>query len=125
MADFCLRLGAGAAVQLATAALQHQQLQAVRSFDLRDALQSQNNPCTCPHHGTTDCQCNYVVLLAYDMAASHNRAQPAGRIVIHSYDGTTWLSVPTPDEEPQVLANPHANRRLLHVIAEIMYEAAV
>jgi hypothetical protein len=125
MADFSLRLGAEAAVQLATTALERQQLRAVRNFDLRDALHSQNSPCTCPHHGTTDCQCNYVVLLAYDMAASTPRAQPAGKIVIHSHNGTTWLSVPTADEGPQVAVDPRADRRLLRAVAEVMYEAAL
>lgn len=124
MADFSLRLGPEAAVQLVTAALERQQLRAVRSFDLRDALQWQDCSCTCPHHGTPDCQCNYVVLLAHNMTATNPGVQPAGRIVIHSHNGTTWLSVPAPDEEPQVLGEGHADQRLLRAVAEVMYEAA-
>jgi hypothetical protein len=124
MGDFSLRLGAEAAVQLTTAALERQQFRAVRNFDLRAALHSQDSPCTCPHHGTTDCQCNYVVLLTYDTAASNRSSQPEGRIVIHSHNGTTWLSVPAPDEELQAPGNAHANQRLLRAVAEVIYEAA-
>jgi hypothetical protein len=125
MADFDLRLDAEAAVQLATDALERHHLRVVRNFDLRNALQTQDSPCTCPHHGTADCECNYVVLLVYDRAPTPDWATPpAGKIVIHSHDGMTWLSVPAMAEEPQHHQGSQADRRLLRALAEVVCEAA-
>lgn len=47
-----------------TAALARRGLSAIRSFDLRSAL-DQHTDCECPHHGTTECNCQFVVLLIY------------------------------------------------------------
>jgi hypothetical protein len=55
-----------------------------RSFDLRTALHDQPD-CPCPHHGTTQCTCQYVVLLAYEDAA---RTPPAV-LTAHECDGIT------------------------------------
>ncbi len=57
------------------------------SFDLRSALHNQPD-CPCPYHGTLDCQCQYLVLLAYEQAT------PAPPIVItaHECEGITHLS---------------------------------
>ncbi len=125
MVEFSLRLDAEAAVQLATHVLEQHQLRVVRNFDLRSALQSQDMPCTCPHHETADCTCNYVVLLAYHVAAPGRRPQPAGEIVIHSHDGTTWLSVPAANDGRRVRIDRQADRRLLRVVAEVMAGAAM
>jgi hypothetical protein len=105
--------------------LERHRLIVVRNFDLRDALHTQNSPCTCPHHGTADCDCNYVVLLVYDGAAVSHGANPAGRIIIHSHDGTTWLSVPTTEDEARHRQQPQAETRLLRSVAEVMCEAAL
>ena len=38
----------------------------VRSFDLQNArAHCDDEICACPHHGTSKCTCQYVVLLAY------------------------------------------------------------
>lgn len=59
-----------------------------RSFDLRNALQ--NHPdCSCPHHGTADCNCQYMVLLAYEQTLT----APPGVITIHECDGQTQVRV--------------------------------
>ena len=55
-----------------------------RSFDLRAALHDQP-ACPCPHHGTTRCTCQYVVLLAYESAT----ADPPAVITAHECDGIT------------------------------------
>ena len=55
-----------------------------RSFDLRSALHDQPD-CPCPYHGTVQCTCQYVVLLAYEPA---NPAPPAV-ITAHECDGIT------------------------------------
>ena len=40
-------------------------LEVVLSFDLQ-ATRSAHTSCTCPHHGTEQCDCQMVVLLVYD-----------------------------------------------------------
>lgn len=59
-----------------------------RSFDLRSALHDQPD-CPCPHHGTTQCTCQYVVLLAYEEAAS----TPPVVLTAHECDGITRVRV--------------------------------
>jgi hypothetical protein len=60
---------AEATTRAVMAALARRHLLAVRSFDLRSALAHQGD-CECPHHGTAECTCQYVVLLVYGGAAS-------------------------------------------------------
>ncbi len=45
-------------------ALQRRGLRVMRSFDLQSA-QAAAAGCTCPHHGTERCTCEYFVLLVY------------------------------------------------------------
>ncbi len=40
-------------------------LQVIRSFDLKTARMA-HTECTCPHHGTEQCDCQMVVLLVYE-----------------------------------------------------------
>ena len=61
-----------------------------RSFDLRTALHDQPD-CPCPHHGTAQCSCQYVVLLAYEQAAS----APPAVLTVHECDGMTRVQVST------------------------------
>jgi hypothetical protein len=66
-------------------------LQVTRSFDFQVA-RSTHLDCSCPHHGTSRCDCQMVVLLIYG-----ERSIPA-TLVIHSRNGQTELSlVDTPD----------------------------
>ena len=55
-----------------------------RSFDLRSALHDQPD-CPCPHHGTTHCTCQYVVLLAYEPTT----VAPPAVITAHECNGIT------------------------------------
>lgn len=57
-----------------------------RSFDLRDALHHQPN-CSCPYHGTSECNCQYVVLLIYEQT----RITAPAAITIHECDGITQV----------------------------------
>ncbi len=59
-----------------------------RSFDLRSALHDHPD-CPCPHHGTVQCTCQYVVLLAYEPAVT----APPAVITAHECDGVTRLRV--------------------------------
>lgn len=59
-----------------------------RSFDLRSALRDQIDY-PCPYHDVSDCECQYLVLLAYEQAT------PAPPIVItaHECEGITHVSI--------------------------------
>ena len=59
-----------------------------RSFDLRSALHDHPD-CPCPHHGTAQCTCQYVVLLAYEQSV----IAPPTAITAHECDGITRLRV--------------------------------
>lgn len=70
------------ATQAVVAVLTRHGLQVVRSFDLRSAL-AVHGGCECPHHGTAECSCQFVVLLAYGEAG-----EPV-ILTTHSRDGQT------------------------------------
>ncbi len=55
-----------------------------QSFDLRSALTLVPN-CTCPHHGTALCDCQYNVLLIYGQAPV-----PAS-LIVHGHDQQCWI----------------------------------
>jgi hypothetical protein len=56
------------------------------SFDLQIA-KSAHPDCNCPHHGTSKCDCQIVVLLVYS-----DQEGPIS-LVLHSQDGKTYLSM--------------------------------
>jgi hypothetical protein len=56
------------------------------SFDLKTA-KSAHTDCTCPHHGTRQCDCQIVVLLVY----GENEGPIS--LMVHSQDGRTDLSM--------------------------------
>lgn len=62
------------------------------SFDLQ-AAKSAHADCTCPYHGTANCDCQIVVLLVY------GEQEPPITLVVHSRDEKTFLSLP---ESPDV-----------------------
>jgi hypothetical protein len=68
-------------------------LQVVRSFDLRSARMA-HAECTCPHHGTAQCTCQFVVLLVYGQGGA-----PMS-LVVHGHDGQTWLSLVDTPQQP-------------------------
>jgi hypothetical protein len=61
-------------------------LRLVQTFDLQGARLTSED-CPCPHHGTSKCDCQMVVLLVYD-----STAEPA-TLILHGNDGQTWLSL--------------------------------
>ncbi len=67
--------------ELATAGFRVEQ-----SFDLRSALTLVPN-CTCPHHGTALCDCQYHVLLVYGPAPV-----PAS-VIVHGRDHQCWIAL--------------------------------
>jgi len=57
-----------------------------QSFDLRSAL-TLVPYCTCPHHGTALCDCQYNVLLVY------GRAQTPASLIVHGRDHQCWITL--------------------------------
>jgi hypothetical protein len=62
-----------------------------RSFDLRSALRDQRD-CACPYHETSECGCQYLVLLAYELTTS----APPIVITAHECEGITQLVIEGP-----------------------------
>ena len=60
-------------------------LRMLRTFDLHDARLGAAE-CSCPHHGTSKCNCQMVVLLIYGEAI-----EPA-TLILHGNEEQTWLS---------------------------------
>ena len=61
-------------------------LRTVRTFDLQDARIGAHD-CSCPHHGTEQCDCQMVVLLVYG-----NDKEPE-TLILHGSNGKTRLSL--------------------------------
>jgi len=61
-------------------------LRTVQTFNLNTARLGVDN-CSCPNHGTEDCNCQMIVLLVYGESA-----EPA-TLILHGNDGKTWISV--------------------------------
>jgi hypothetical protein len=70
----------------------------VQTFDLQVARLA-HPECSCPHHGTDECNCEMVVLLIY-----RKQEEPA-TLVIHGQDSRSWLSLANQ-------AGQHINPRL-------------
>ena len=76
-----------------TRRLSRRGLRALQTFDLHDARLGTAD-CSCPHHGTAQCDCQMVVLLVYGQAT-----RPA-TLILHGNDGQSWLSlVNTPAQQ--------------------------
>ncbi len=61
-------------------------LRALETFDLQDA-RAASADCTCPHHGTDDCDCQMLVLMVYGEATAPTT------LMLHGNDGQIWFSV--------------------------------
>lgn len=61
-------------------------LYVIRTFDLHETRIDEIG-CSCPHHGTAQCDCQMVVLLVYG-----KDNQPAS-LVVHGHNGQTWFSL--------------------------------
>jgi hypothetical protein len=61
-------------------------LRGMQTFDLHTARHALED-CPCPHHGTSACDCQMVVLLVYG-----NASEPV-TLILHGHDGQTWVSI--------------------------------
>jgi hypothetical protein len=75
-----------------TAALARRGYSLMRSFDLQTVRARHSEGCACPHHGTAECTCQYVVLLAYPPVRAGRLAAPSG-ITAHTNGDTTLVTV--------------------------------
>lgn len=95
----------------------------VQTFDLQVARLAHED-CTCPHHGTADCNCQMIVLLVY-----RNNTEPV-TLIIHGQDSKTWISLVSPAEKR---SSQHLEASIRRVLAphragsasniEVTYEA--
>ncbi|MDL1943448.1 hypothetical protein FBQ99_14005 [Chloroflexi bacterium CFX2] len=77
-----------AALQAAKKKLSQAGLRALQTFDLHATRARQPQPdCSCPNHGTADCDCQMVVLMVYG-----ETAEPAA-LILHGSDGQTRFSI--------------------------------
>ncbi len=76
------------AFDIVTCGLSKQGFRVVRSFDFQEAA-SAHPHCTCPCHGTADCTCQYLMLIAYPDNADRGMLT----IALHSHDEKTFVSL--------------------------------
>jgi hypothetical protein len=79
------------AVGAVTTVLERRGYRVMRSFDLQSALGYHVEHCPCPYHGTEECTCQYVVLLAYPQAS--NEWVPPRVLTAHSYGQQTQVAL--------------------------------
>ena len=61
-------------------------LRTVRTFDLHSA-KSGAHGCSCPNHGTDNCDCQMLVLLVYGSAPEPET------LILHGDNNRTWISL--------------------------------
>lgn len=74
------------ALQLTKKQLSQAGLRPVQTFDLHAARLALHG-CSCPNHGTEECDCQMIVLLVYG-----DVPEPA-TLILHGNDGKTWVSM--------------------------------
>lgn len=94
------------ALQVTKKKLSQSGLRALQTFDLHTARHAQQD-CPCPHHGTTDCDCQMVVLMVYG-----ETPEPIP-LILHGSDGQTRFAIA--DDPSQ-----RADRRLVASIKEAL-----
>ena len=61
-------------------------LRTIQTFDLHSAMASTQG-CSCPNHGTEECDCQMVVLLIY------GTAEEPLTLILHGSKSQTWFSL--------------------------------
>lgn len=82
-------------------------LQTMVTFDLQVARHGHVS-CSCPHHGTDQCDCQMVVVLVY------GRSSEPANLIVHSHQGRTQFSFVN---TPQQNANVELEELLLRVLS--------
>lgn len=73
-------------LQWAKEQLSQANLHAVQTFDLHTARIGLHD-CPCPNHGTTECDCQMVVMLVYE------KSEEPVTLILHGNDGQTRVSI--------------------------------
>lgn len=96
------------------AALQRQGLHVTTTFDFQLA-RAPHGECSCPHHGTENCNCQYMVMLVYEPQYGYAVYRT---LTAHGQDENVWLSLLQHPELPARYALPHAalETRLLELL---------
>ncbi len=84
-------------IKAITATLSQRGYRVVCSFDLQSARADHLGDCPCPHHGTSHCTCQYVVLLVYPLTRAGRpmtagQANPPRVLTAHTYEQTTQVT---------------------------------
>ena len=111
------------AAQAATEALTRRSFRVVRSFDLRSAMTTHAD-CECPHHGTAQCTCQFVVLLAYGDPSTGSGGAPVV-ITAHSRDAQAQVQLVRPTGMLRDDANSRPDPRLVEQVMAALFEAAL
>jgi hypothetical protein len=106
------------AAQAVIIALTRRNFQVVRSFDLRSALVANDN-CACPYHGTSQCTCQFVVLLVYK-----DTTGPVA-LTVHSYDIQARVQLVLDSLTPPNLALAGQIMPILEEVAQALRLAAL
>jgi hypothetical protein len=114
------------AAQAATEALARRGFRVVRSFDLRSALAplAAHADCECPHHGTAQCTCQFVVLLIYGDPSTGSGGAPVV-ITAHSRDAQAQVQLVRPTGMLRDDANSRPDPRLVEQVMAALFEAAL
>ncbi len=119
------------AARAATEALTRRGFRVVRSFDLRSAMTTHAD-CECPHHGTAQCTCQFVVLLAYgapstEPALSLSKGSGGAPVVItaHSRDAQAQVQLVRPTGMLRDDTNSRPDPRLVEQVMAALFEAAL
>ena len=86
-------------------------LRLARTFDLQ-AARLPHHDCSCPHHGTEQCDCQMVILLVY--GHGHHPVS----LVAHAHNGQTWFSMV---DTPQQRADSHIVAAIRQVLVPNSY----
>ncbi|MBI5824659.1 MAG: hypothetical protein HZB18_11570 [Chloroflexi bacterium] len=92
-------------------------LRPIQTFDLHTARLAMHD-CSCPNHGTQNCDCQMVVLLVYGKTGEVStlstvvNTSPA-TLILHGNDGQTWVSIAHDSQE-------RANTALIHSIQQAL-----
>ena len=78
----------------------------LQTFDLQEARFAIDG-CSCPHHGTQECDCDMVVLLVYGI-----EPEPV-TVLLHGCDGQTQVAFPEDAENKLKKVSVAAIRRAL------------
>jgi hypothetical protein len=96
---FSLHQPCDAALIWAKERLSQTGLRPIPTFDLQTARAGLHD-CSCPHHGTDECDCQMVVVLVYG-----DTEQPS-TLILHGSDGQTWFSlVDAPSEKANAMTS--------------------